>query len=264
MERVCKKYFVDEPVLGFDLEWLAYARKGSGARDNVSLIQMASPGHIGLFHVAVFEKEGDFVAPTFKEIMENSNIKKVGVHIQADCTRVRNYLGVQSKGVFELSHLFKVVKYTGKQQRLINKVPVALATQVQEILGLPMYKEPSVRSSNWSKALNEAQLKYSAADAYAGLQLYYVLEQARLDLDPTPPRPYNTELGLPIPVLEVQSSDEEASESGVESLSDSESGQESIPKKKTESAKTELSNRDDRILKAEAQAAAYRSSKKSA
>lgn len=159
MERVCKKYFAKEPVLGFDLEWLAYAKKGSGVRDNVSLIQVASPSHIGLFHVAVFAKEGDFVAPTFKEIMENPDVKKVGVHIQADCTRLRNYLDVKSKGVFELSHLFKIVKYTGRQQRMINKVPVALAAQVQEILGLPMLKEQSVRSSNWSKSLNEEQLK---------------------------------------------------------------------------------------------------------
>ena len=159
MEHVCEKYFANEPILGFDMEWVAYAKRDSGPRANVSLIQVASPSRIGLFHIAIFPKD-DFVAPTFKSIMENADISKVGVNIQADCTRLRNQLGVRTQGILELSHLYKVVKYShdSANQRLINKSCVSLANQVQDFLCLPLYKEPSVRSSDWSKCLSEKQL----------------------------------------------------------------------------------------------------------
>jgi exonuclease 3'-5' domain-containing protein 2 len=38
----------------------------------------------------------------------------------------------------------------------------------------------------------------SASDAYAGYQLFHILEQHREALEPRPPRPYHAELGLPI------------------------------------------------------------------
>lgn len=159
MEHVCQQYFLNEPVLGFDLEWVAYAKREGGPRENVSLIQVASPGRIGLFHIALFPKD-DFVAPTFRAIMGDAAVEKVGVHIQADCTRLRNFLGVKTRGIFELSHLYKLLKLADHPHRrkLINKVPVALATQVQEVLKLPLFKGQSVRSSNWSKPLTSKQL----------------------------------------------------------------------------------------------------------
>ncbi|KAM3540714.1 hypothetical protein ARSEF1564_006396 [Beauveria bassiana] len=232
MEVACQTYFAHEPVLGFDLEWVAYATRGGGPRQNVSLIQLASPGRIGLFHVALFPKadegeDGGLVAPTFRAIMEDAAVDKVGVHIQADCTRLRNFLGVDARGVFELSHLYKLVKHAGDKQRrkLINKVPVALATQVQEILKLPLFKGESVRGSNWSKALTSKQLTYSAADAYAGLQLYHVLEERRLAMDPPPDRPRHAELRLPIPIppTPVVSDVESDVDSDLESVKDSSS-----------------------------------------
>ncbi|KAM3466763.1 hypothetical protein MY5147_008958 [Beauveria neobassiana] len=232
MEVACQTYFAHEPVLGFDLEWVAYATRGGGPRQNVSLIQLASPGRIGLFHVALFpkadeENDGGLVAPTFRAIMEDAAVDKVGVHIQADCTRLRNFLGVDARGVFELSHLYKLVKHAGDKQRrkLINKVPVALATQVQEILKLPLFKGESVRGSNWSKPLTLKQLTYSAADAYAGLQLYHVLEERRLAMDPPPDRPRHAELRLPIPIppTPVVSDVESDVDSDLESVKDSSS-----------------------------------------
>lgn len=159
MEQICKKHFVGEPVLGFDLEWMAYAPRSAGPRETVSLIQLASPGRIGLFHIALFAKE-DYIGPVFRSIMEDAKVSKVGVNISGDCTRLKNKLGVDTKGIFELSHLYKLVRYLPSGKRhLINKVPVALATQIQDVMGLPMYKGPSVRESNWMKPLSEKQLK---------------------------------------------------------------------------------------------------------
>lgn len=158
MDFVCQKYFLGEEVLGFDLEWSPCATKEKGPRDNVSLIQIASPSRIGLFHCALFAKD-DFVAPTFRTIMEDPNVKKVGVAIKADCTRLKNYLGVEARGIMELSHLYKVVKYTKeKQPNKIDKHLVSLANLAKEYLRLPLYKGASVRESNWGRVLNGQQI----------------------------------------------------------------------------------------------------------
>lgn len=216
-ERVCQ-YFLDERVIGLDLEWVADARKSSGARRNVCLVQLASPSRIALFHLALYPKDDSLVAPSLKLLLENSDISKVGVNIKADCTRLRTWLGIDSKGVFELSHLYKLVKYSASgETHLINRRAVALAEQVEAVFGLSMFKGQDVRSSDWSKPLKMEQIicmfhhhlpmprapcllshADSSSDAYAGPQIYNVLEQQREALDPTPPRPYHVELGLPI------------------------------------------------------------------
>ncbi|KAK2004552.1 exonuclease [Colletotrichum falcatum] len=214
MERVCQ-YFVDDKVLGVDLEWFPEARKDSGPKKNVSLIQIANESRIALFHIALFPND-DFVAPTFRRIMENADVKKVGVAIKGDCTRMRNHLGVDIKGIFELSHLHKLIKYSANGRvDLINKRLVTLALLAQEHLGLPMFKGSDVRSSDWSQPLNMSQIIYSASDAYAGFQLYHILEGKRKSLDPTPPRPYDAELNQPIRLADGQfiaAADEEAAD----------------------------------------------------
>lgn len=157
-EQTCQKYFQGEDTLGFDMEWHSFATSSSGPRKNVSLVQLASPSHIALFHIALF-KDDDFVAPTFKKIMENPEVRKCGVNISGDCTRLKKYLGVYPQGVFELSHLYKLIKHSRDGQlKRINKTVVSMATQVQEVMGLPLYKDQSVRSSNWSWELSPQQI----------------------------------------------------------------------------------------------------------
>lgn len=216
-EQVCQKYFLGEKVLGFDLEWFPWARAGASIRQNISLIQVASPSRIGLFHVARFPND-DYVAPTLKKIMEDASVSKVGVWIMGDCTRLKKYLDIDAKGIVELSHLYKVVKHSRNgTPSQINKRLVPLATQVEDVLKLPLYKGDVVRSSDWSKPLNPEQMKCrsfhylsfyakmaltcvtdSAADAYAGVQLYLTLDQQRQQLSPVPPLPHHAEKRLPL------------------------------------------------------------------
>lgn len=157
-ERACQ-YFLNEKVIGFDLEWAPEANRYQGPRRNVSLIQIASPSRIALFHVALFPFKDNLVAPSFKKIMEDPEITKVGVAIKADCTRLKNYLDIDAKGIFELCHLYKLVKYSGSGQRqLVNKRLVPLAQLAEEYLGLPLYKGASVRSSDWAQPLDMGQI----------------------------------------------------------------------------------------------------------
>ncbi|KAM7208729.1 putative Werner syndrome helicase [Naviculisporaceae sp. PSN 640] len=212
-ERVLQQYFVNEKILGFDLEWEASASDRMGARKNVSLVQIASESRIGLFHLSLYREKGSLVAPSLKKIMEDPGITKLGVAIKGDCTRLRKFLGIDSRGVFELSNLYKLVKYsTSKEYQFINRTCVRLAVQVMEYLHLPLHKGPDVRKSNWSQALKMDQIIYSASDAYAAVQLYAVLDHHRQNLDPTPPLPYFVEENKPIRLADgvlLPSSEEE-------------------------------------------------------
>lgn len=154
------KYFVNEPVIGFDIEWKPDSTKNAGIKNNVSLIQIASETRIGLFHIALFPKDtaADLVAPTLKKIMEDPGVTKLGVSIKADCTRLRNYLKIESRSIFELSHLYKLVKYSSSgEYDLINKKLVSVATQAEEHLELPICKG-DVRGSDWTKPLSVEQI----------------------------------------------------------------------------------------------------------
>lgn len=176
MERVCKEYFMSEDVIGFDLEWMRYARGSDGPRHNVSLIQIASPSRIGLFHVALF-KDNDLLGPSFRKIMEDPKVSKVGVNIGGDCTRVKNHLGVTVRGIFELSHLYRLVKYFPDNRRLVHKGLVSLATQVEDQLLLPLYKGQAVRTGNWMRKLNPQQInckRLTAGAIFTQIQLGYI------------------------------------------------------------------------------------------
>ncbi|TGJ78124.1 hypothetical protein E0Z10_g10644 [Xylaria hypoxylon] len=199
MEQVCKQYFMDEKVLGFDLEWMINSTQRDGVKKNVSLIQLASPSRIGLFHVALFADSEDMVGPSFRSLMEDPNVLKAGVSIKGDTTRLRNFLDIDSRGLMELSHLYKLVTYSrNRQYHNINRRLVPLATQVEEYLHLPLFKGQNVRTSDWSRPLDMNQVIYSASDAYAGLQLFATLEHHRRQLDPCPPSPHRAELNLAV------------------------------------------------------------------
>jgi hypothetical protein len=208
-ERVIQSYFMNKKVIGFDIEWapeyIKYANKTP--RTALSLIQIASEERIALFHIAQYPKRDhetavNFVAPSLRKILEDPGVTKVGVAIKADCTRLRKNLGIKAQGLFELSHLYKLVKFSeSKDTHLINKMLVSLATQVKEHLHLPLFKG-EVRGSDWSQALSMAQIMYAASDSYAAVQLYYTLDAKRNRLEPTPPLPWHAELDRPIRVAE--------------------------------------------------------------
>lgn len=202
-ERVLKTYFLNTPLLGFDIEWLKNAHRNANPKQNVSLIQIASASRVALFHIALYPGT-ELVAPTLKRLLEDDTVTKVGVSIKSDCTRLRTHLRIDVRGLFELSHLYKLIKFSSSkaQQKLINKKLVSLATQVQEHLHLPMYKGDVVRGSDWSRGLNLEQIRYAASDSYAGVQLFDTMECKRKALEPTPPRPSHAELNLPIRVAE--------------------------------------------------------------
>lgn len=210
------QHLVAEKILGLDLEWAPHANKNWGPRKNVSLIQLASSSTVVLLHIALYPKGDIFASPTLKKILNDPNIRKTGVWIKGDCLRLQTYMGIDVRGQFELSHLYNQVTHLSNgAPELINKRLVSLATQVKEITGLPLRKGNDVRTSDWSKPLKAKQIMYSASDAYAGVQLFAMLNHKRQELDPTPPLPFHAELDRPIPLphgLESPSSTEQTIE----------------------------------------------------
>lgn len=182
-ERIAR-LFLDERVIGFDIEWKPSATAKDGIRKNVALIQLASEERIALFHIARFSTDDDIeslVAPTFKAIMESSSITKVGVSVKGDCTRLRTHMNIDSHGLFELSYLYKLVKFSLTDVKKINRKLVALAKQVKEHLMLPMSKDESVRGSDWSDDLNYEQISCRFLDTLAlTLHLMFYRRSIRL------------------------------------------------------------------------------------
>lgn len=231
-ERVAKLFSGSE-VVGFDIEWKAQALSTSGIKSNVSLVQLANEERIALFHLALFRpgnEVNELVPPSLREILESTNTVKLGVSIKADCSRVRRHLGIEIQGQLELSHLYKLVKYSQTQPKMVNRKAVNLSQQVEELLGLPLRKDSDVRRSDWTKPLDYTQVQCefsfsfieslntytarflfllahtsvhrvftdAASDAYACLCLYRALEAKRKALTPVPPSPAFAELNRPI------------------------------------------------------------------
>ncbi|KAJ6078677.1 hypothetical protein N7467_008430 [Penicillium canescens] len=195
------QHFLDSKVLGFDMEWKSSASAWDSIQNNVSVIQIANEERIAIFQIASFKPSRSFkdlVSPTLKQIIESPDITKVGVSIKADCTRLRKYLGINAKATFELSHLFKLVKYGQENPKLVNKRGVNLSEQMEEHFGLPLEKSEDVRCGDWARALSYRQVQYAATDPYACIRLFNTMEAKRLAMDPVPPRPAFAELNRPI------------------------------------------------------------------
>jgi hypothetical protein len=196
-ERVAK-YFLQEKVVGFDIEWKPRGNPYS-IKQNASLIQLSCEDRIALFHVSLFSghKVEQLMPPSLKAVLESPNIYKVGVAIKGDFKRLEKYLNIQARGVFELSRLHNLVEWYEVEPSKVSNRLVKLASQVLQHLQLPLYKgerlvdDPettsSVRESDWSLPLNLQQIHYAAADAYAGFRLYHMLEWKRTRMKPTPP-----------------------------------------------------------------------------
>ncbi|KAF4213343.1 hypothetical protein CNMCM8980_000667 [Aspergillus fumigatiaffinis] len=199
------KYFLNDDVIGFDMEWKPQSSRSASIQNNVSLIQIANAERIALFQIALFKPARtpeDFISPSLRKILESPKITKAGVAIKADCTRLKNFLGINVRGIFELSHLYKLVKYCQSDPALINRRPVNLSEQVEEHFGLPLAKDDDVRCSDWTTALNYRQVQYAATDSYACLCLFNTMDTKRRALTPMPPLPAHAELDQPIRLVE--------------------------------------------------------------
>ncbi|ORY68973.1 ribonuclease H-like domain-containing protein [Pseudomassariella vexata] len=193
------RQFLEETVLGFDMEWPWDSHKRTRLQEKVALIQIACENKIALFHIAMHpgKTAGDLIAPSLRKIIESPDILKTGVAIlNADFSRLVKFFSFKPRGAFELSHLHNLVEYGAAQPQLVTTKLVKLAHQVEHHLGLPLFKG-QVRISDWSKPLSPQQINYGANDAYASFMLFPCMNAKRKAMDPVPPLPLAAETYLP-------------------------------------------------------------------
>jgi ribonuclease D len=187
--------FLDEAVVGFDMEWPWNDYKKSELQNKIGLIQIASEDKIGLIHIGLHPGKtvDDIIAPSLRKLIESPEIGKLGVGIlSADFARLRRFFKLNPKGAVELSHMYRLIKFGGWKPELVSTKLVSLARLVEDQLGHPLYKG-DVRTSNWSKPLSQDQINYAAGDAYAGYQLYHCMNYKRLQMKRVPPLPIHAE-----------------------------------------------------------------------
>jgi ribonuclease D len=187
--------FLNETVVGFDMEWPWNDWKRSDLQNKIGLIQVAVVDKIALFHIGLHSGKttDDIIAPSLRKLIEDPKIGKLGVGVlSADFARLRRFFHLKPQGAVELSHLYRLTKFGSWKPELVSTKLVSLARLVEDQLGHPLYKG-DVRTSNWSKPLSQDQIKYAADDAYAGYMLYHYMNYKRLKMKPAPPLPIHAE-----------------------------------------------------------------------
>ncbi|KAL1644458.1 hypothetical protein SLS58_004372 [Diplodia intermedia] len=193
------QHFLNEPVVGLDMEWSPYAPEDS-IKHNASVLQLACQDRIAIFHLSQHQgvTPDEIMPPSLKAIIESDKILKAGVSVnRADGSRLRKYFKLKPQGMFELSHLYHLIAKKRTAGGYISRTLKGLNQQVEEKLGIPLDKG-SVRTSDWSRPLNQSQINYAATDAYAGFMLFHVMNEERKLMKPTPPLPEFAERDLPI------------------------------------------------------------------
>lgn len=147
--------------LGFDLEWNFEWR--SRASYKTSLLQVCTPGLIVIVQLSATKR----LPPRLVELLEDKDTIKMGVCIQADCTKLLKDYGVRTNGILELSQLAKAVDGASWRDR---KALIALKDLTRAYLGQRLIKD-STRTSDWTQELTERQIEYAASDCYVSLEI---------------------------------------------------------------------------------------------
>ncbi|KAF3154054.1 hypothetical protein TWF569_000890 [Orbilia oligospora] len=193
--EIVSKLFENDKAIGFDMEWVPNSVLKPTVNDReirncTSVIQVANQERVAIFHLAKFPVATKrFLAPTLKKILEDPSILKTGVSIKGDMTRLSTLINVNPAGVLELSHFHSLIfAAEGNVPAPGKSLPASLTNLCKEHLKLPLNKG-DVRTSNWSRELNDDQKFYAANDAYASYRVYEAIEERRCALDPRPAIP---------------------------------------------------------------------------
>jgi len=145
-------------VLGFDTESKPTFAKGE-VSTGPHLIQFATDDAAWLFPVRLQGRH-----PALRALLEAPTVCKVGFGLRGDLAQLRERLGVEPRGMLDLS--------LALPREARNATPGA-KTAVARYLGQRMLKSRKVTTSNWANArLSERQILYAADDAQAALRVY--------------------------------------------------------------------------------------------
>uniref|UniRef100_A0A8C8S5D9 DNA 3'-5' helicase n=1 Tax=Pelusios castaneus TaxID=367368 RepID=A0A8C8S5D9_9SAUR len=141
-------------VMGFDIEWPPSYTKGKVGK--VALIQICvSEKKCYLFHVSSMSG----FPKGLKRLLEDEEIKKVGVGIERDQWKLMSDFEIKLKSFVELTDV--------ANEKLKCKETWSLNGLVKHLFSKQLLKDKSVRCGNWEEfPLSEEQKLYAATDAY--------------------------------------------------------------------------------------------------
>lgn len=150
----CIREIRKHSVVGFDTE----SRPSFSKKENykVSLIQLAIPGDVYLFRLNMTGFHRSII-----DLFEDSKIKKVGVSIHDDISRLKSLADFKPENFIELQDFSNEFGIESNSLRKLAAI----------ILGFRISK--SQQLSNWeAQKLTQAQMIYAATDAWVGLEMY--------------------------------------------------------------------------------------------
>jgi ribonuclease D len=147
------------PEFGFDTETRPSFRKGR--INKVAMLQLATHEHAFIFRI---NRTGipDFI----KDILEDTDIIKIGVAIHDDLKSLNHIRPIHAEGFIDLQQY--VIRF--------NIEDKGLKKLTANILGFRISKR--YQTSNWEeKVLSVPQLEYAATDAWVCYEMYRRLNQ---------------------------------------------------------------------------------------
>lgn len=162
-----------ETLLGFDTESKPSFKKGQTFP--VSILQLGGKDCVWVFKLAGLSKSYEKIF----SILENPDIKKVGVAVKGDINALRKLRDFTPAGFEDIS----------EKTRSIGIVNTGLKNLAGLFLGKRISK--SVQMSNWAaETLTQKQIQYAATDAWISRDLHIevskVLRDKRYVLEPEP------------------------------------------------------------------------------
>lgn len=153
LPEICR-FLNQQEFIGFDTETKPSFKKGEN--NFVSLLQLSTAEVAFLFRL---NKIG--LPMCVQDILNNPEIKKIGVAIKDDISALQKHAIFQADGFVDLQN---VVKDFGISSKSLKKLAGL-------ILGFNISKRQ--RLSNWEKdSLSDAQIKYAATDAWVCHLIY--------------------------------------------------------------------------------------------
>ena len=146
-------------VFGFDTETRPSFRKGKLYK--TALVQIAASDKAFLFRINLTG-----IPDLLVEILENSDITKIGVALKHDLISLQKIRSFSPRGFIDLQ---QYVEQFGIKDKGLRKLTA-------NILGLRLAK--GQQTSNWeSKSLIQKQLEYAATDAWVCYEMYNKLSR---------------------------------------------------------------------------------------
>ncbi|CAM9842413.1 unnamed protein product, partial [Heterosigma akashiwo] len=159
-------------LVGFDMEWtVPYLCRANRPLDGmVATIQIAIPqtaraypGASFIFHLA--QMKG--IPSQLQQLLASASIKKVGVGIKGDRTRLlKERPKLQFNNLEDVGQLAKALHLRNGAQPMTYSLSNLCARLFNKKL------DKSYQCSNWDRVLEKPQQKYAALDAWASLNCY--------------------------------------------------------------------------------------------